>query len=36
MERILTNADALTDEQIEGTPAIYLGNWKPGELTPDA
>lgn len=29
MERILDDAVALADEQTEGTPAVYLGNWKP-------
>lgn len=34
MERILTDATALANEQVKGTPTVYLGNWKPGELPP--
>ena len=30
MGRILADARALADEQIEGTPTVYLGNWKTG------
>jgi len=36
MERILADAGSLAAEQIEGTPTIYLGNWKPDELPPKA
>ena len=34
MERILADARTLADEQIEGTPTVYLGNWNPDELPP--
>jgi hypothetical protein len=34
MERILADATSLIDEEIEGTPAIYLGNW-PADKLPD-
>jgi hypothetical protein len=35
MERILADAVTLADEQIEGTPRVYLGNWKADQLPPD-
>jgi hypothetical protein len=35
MERILAEAVTLADERIEGTPTVYLGNWKPEELPPE-
>jgi hypothetical protein len=35
MERILADAVTLADERIDGTPAVYLGNWKPDELPPE-
>jgi hypothetical protein len=35
MERIVRDAAALKDEKIDGTPRVYLGNWKPGELPED-
>jgi hypothetical protein len=34
MEGVLADAVTLADEQIEGTPTIYLGNWKPEDLPP--
>jgi len=34
MERILADAAGLSDEEIEGTPAVYLGNW-PADKLPD-
>ncbi|MEO3744556.1 hypothetical protein [Plantactinospora sp. B5E13] len=35
MERILGDAVGLADEPVEGSPAVYLGNWKADELPPD-
>ncbi|WP_446219879.1 hypothetical protein [Micromonospora sp. IBHARD004] len=35
MERILAGATSLSEEQVEGTPTMYLGNWKPDELPAD-
>jgi hypothetical protein len=32
MERILADASTLAHERVEGTPTVYLGNWKPNEL----
>ena len=34
MERVLADAATLADEQTEGRPAVYLGNWKPDEASP--
>jgi hypothetical protein len=34
MERVLAEAATLADEEIEGSPAVYLGNWNPDELPP--
>jgi hypothetical protein len=35
MERVLADAVTLVDERIEGTPRVFLGNWKPDQLPPD-
>jgi hypothetical protein len=35
MERILADAGTLDEEEVEGTPTVYLGNWKPDELPAD-
>jgi hypothetical protein len=35
MQRILADATTLSEEQVEGTPKVYLGNWKPDELPAD-
>ena len=34
MERVLADAATLADERVEGTPAVYLGNWKPDQPPP--
>jgi hypothetical protein len=35
MERTIADATTLSEEQVEGTPTVYLGNWKPDELPAD-
>ncbi|GAA4464453.1 hypothetical protein [Phytohabitans houttuyneae] len=35
MERVAVDAATLKDEQVDGTPRVYLGNWKPDQLPDD-